>query len=487
MPDPSPLKRQSHDAKVDSVRPLEATELDRRLLQSDLGLRVLATVIELLTSLDTQKNLPEASGSLAGLVRKVLSANHVLVFWRNHHRARLALIGGRESGFPTDSTSERLAMAAAEEGIARRGFFHWRNRGESGTEMPPGDRIGSLALQQFARASGVGFVSGVPLQSAGQDACGVILVLADEKNDSEELLEAISEPVAHKFASIEAIQPTWLEKKIRVLHETFSGRNRRVLTAIGIVLFTIGMLPVTYRVPANIELQAEQRRFIAVPFDGPLRSTTVRPGDVVREGDLLAEIDPRELEYELSGINAELEKVLQEKKAKLVERDVAGSQMAGLDSQRLRSKADLLMLRRQNLEIRSPITGVIVSGDLESSWGMPMMRGDTLFEVAPLEVMQVDMAIPESEIRHVRQGMQVDFFLDALPSRALQGTVSWIHPRAELVDNENVFIARMELANPDLLYRPGMHGRARIQSDRHPLIWNYLHKPFHALRHAMGW
>ena len=54
MPDPSPLKRQSHDAKVDSVRPLEATELDRRLLQSDLGLRVLATVIELLTSLDTQ-------------------------------------------------------------------------------------------------------------------------------------------------------------------------------------------------------------------------------------------------------------------------------------------------------------------------------------------------------------------------------------------------------------------------------------------------
>ena len=95
----------------------------------------------------------------------------------------------------------------------------------------------------------------------------------------------------------------------------------------------------------------------------------MRPGDVVREGDLLAEIDPRELEYELSGINAELEKVLQEKKAKLVERDVAGSQMAGLDSQRLRSKADLLMLRRQNLEIRSPITGVIVSGDLESSWG----------------------------------------------------------------------------------------------------------------------
>jgi hypothetical protein len=56
-----------------------------------------------------------------------------------------------------------------------------------------------------------------------------------------------------------------------------------------------------------------------------------------------------------------------------------------------------------------------------------------------------------------------------------------------LVENKNVFIARMELANPDLLYRPGMRGRARIKSDRHPLIWNFLHKPYHALRHALGW
>jgi multidrug efflux pump subunit AcrA (membrane-fusion protein) len=247
------------------------------------------------------------------------------------------------------------------------------------------------------------------------------------------------------------------------------------------------MLPVRYVVPANIELQAEQRRFVAVPFDGPLRSSTVRPGDLVNEGDLLAEIDPRELEYELSGVNAELEKALQEKKAKMVERNVAGSQMAELDSQRLRSEADLLMLRRQNLEIRSPITGVIVRGDLERSWGMPMMRGDTLFEVAPLEVMQVEIAIPEREIRHVRTGMTVDFSVDALPDRALQGTLLWIHPRAELIENENVFIARMELVNPDLLYRPGMHGRARIRSDRHPLIWNYFHKPYYALRHSLGW
>ena len=71
----------------------------------------------------------------------------------------------------------------------------------------------------------------------------------------------------------------------------------------------------------------------------------------------------------------------------MVERNVAGSQMPELYSHRLRSEADLLMLRRQNLEICSPITGVIVRGDLQRSWGIPMMQGDALFEVAPLEVM----------------------------------------------------------------------------------------------------
>ena len=59
------------------------------------------------------------------------------------------------------------------------------------------------------------------------------------------------------------------------------------------LLFVICVLPLRYVVPADIELQANERRFVAVPFDGPLRSSTVRPGDLVKAGDLLAEIDPQ--------------------------------------------------------------------------------------------------------------------------------------------------------------------------------------------------
>ena len=173
-----------------------------------------------------------------------------------------------------------------------------------------------LAVAQFARQYYAGAVSGMPLQCAGQDASGVILVLSEQQGETEALLDTINEPVAQKLASIEASRPTWLERKVSAGQGFFRVGNRRLMLAVAASLFVICVLPLRYVVPADIELQANERRFVAVPFDGPLRSSTVRPGDLVKAGDLLAEIDPRELEYELSGVNAELERACRKRKLK---------------------------------------------------------------------------------------------------------------------------------------------------------------------------
>ena len=488
MIDPSTLARKTANADADCSSAIDAAELDARLRQADLGLRMLAALVELLSALDAHADLRAAALEVARLIEETLSANRVLVFWRSDSKSHLSLVAdttGSDSG--VSGQFGRLALAAAEEAIVRTGCFHWKDNASQSSAFVSRDRGGLMAVSQFAKANGLDKVVGVPLQCIGEDARGVILVLGTQHDELGDFLETVSEPVTHKLVSIESTQPTWLEQKVRTWTESLRGPKRRWITVTIIGVIVLCLIPLPYRIPADIELQPNQRRYVAVPFDGSLMSSLVRPGDLVQVGDLLAEIDPRELEYELSGINAELQRALQEKKGLMAERNVAGSQIADLESQRLQSEADLLLHRRANLEIRSPISGVVVRGDLERSQGMPMTRGDTLFEIAPLEIMQVDVAIPETDVQYVRIGMEVDFFLDALPGRALKGTMNWIHPRAELLDNENVFIARMELANPDLLFRPGMHGRARIRSDRHPMVWNYLHKPFHALRHAVGW
>ena len=168
-------------------------------------------------------------------------------------------------------------------------------------------------------------------------------------------------------------------------------------------------------------MQPVQRRFVAAPLDGPLSNVAVRPGDTVAAGDLLATINPREIEYELAGVRAEWNRADQEKRGLIAQHDFAASKIASLETERLKLQTNLLEYRRDNLEIRSPIAGVVVAGDLKHSEGTPVTKGQTLFEVAPLGETVVEIAIPEHEWASVRTGMPVTFELYALPGQTKHG------------------------------------------------------------------
>jgi multidrug efflux pump subunit AcrA (membrane-fusion protein) len=113
--------------------------------------------------------------------------------------------------------------------------------------------------------------------------------------------------------------------------------------------------------------------------------------------------------------------------------------------------------------------------------------GKTLFEIAPLNIMVVELAVPEADVRHVTIGMEIDLQLEAMPERTIHAVIRSIHPRAELREGENVFIAEADVANDDLTMLPGMRGTARIHADRHTIGWNLFHKPTAWLLGWLGW
>ena len=127
---------------------------------------------------------------------------------------------------------------------------------------------------------------------------------------------------------------------------------------------------------------------------------------------------------------------------------------------------------------------MVVSGDHREAEGVPLEAGQSLFEIAPLERMVIEICIPEEDIRHVADGQIVRLQLDADPEAILEATIRRIHPRAELRDNENVFVAEAELQNEELRLRPGMRGTAKVITNRHLLGWNLFHKPW---AHVLGW
>ena len=210
----------------------------------------------------------------------------------------------------------------------------------------------------------------------------------------------------------------------------------------------------------------------------------MRPGDVVSTNMLLARMDDREIRWEIAGLQADLSRATNERDSHLADHKMGDAEIARHEMARLKNRSELLSYRNDNLDLRSPIDGIVVSGDHRDEEGIPLSTGDTMFEIAPLDAMVIEVAIPEEDIRWTRPGMPVRLQLDSMPAMVFDAEIVRIHPRAELKDQENVFIAEAGISNSEGLLRPGMRGAARVRSDRNLLGWNLFHKP---AAHIVGW
>ena len=262
-------------------------------------------------------------------------------------------------------------------------------------------------------------------------------------------------------------------------------RKQVALVAAGIAVLLSAPLP--YRVGCDCELQPVLRRFVSSPYDGTLERSLVSNGEVVDKDQLIAELDGRPLRIELSGLQADLAGARKRRDSALAQGDIAQSQIARSEMERFESKIRLIEERLNHLKVRSPIAGMIVSGDLEKVEGAPLAVGQTLFEVAPLDSMISEIAIPESEIQHVQQGMKVMIKLSAFPYRTWEGTLQRIHPRAEILNDESVFVGEVHIDHDGQELRPGMKGAAKIQSHWSPLAWILFHRAWESVRFWTIW
>lgn len=444
-------------------------------------LQTLASALEIQSELDACTTLSSAGSRLAQRLVSGLDAARIVVAWREDGVASVHRIADTDPVSRIDEAIEgRMIDAACEEVIARGGMTRWPSTAAE-------ERYATRTLVQLATQIYASTITAVCLDDADGTTRGVLLVVDAKSPTTESLLRVTMPLVALKFAAIQRQTPSAIQRKTLAVVQTLEnpGRGKRWLAVIGGLMLLA--IPMPYRVAVDLELQPTMRRFVAVGFDGTLQSSNIRPGDSVTQGQLIATIDPREIEYELSGIEAELHQAQQERRSRMAEHDFAASKIAELETERLQTQKDLLNYRRDHLDIRSPVDGIVVSGDWKQSEGMPMTRGETLFEIAPLGSMRVEFAVPESDYAMVRVGMPVEFHLHAFANQTFAATIDKMHPRAELRDDQNVFIAEAILTDDRAVLRPGMRGRGKIVSDRNAIGWNIFHKAYHAARHAIGW
>ena len=339
-------------------------------------------------------------------------------------------------------------------------------------------------VKQMLKITGAQGLLSLPLPKFPDGFAGVLIILW-EKPPLETQLKELGQLALALGMTTVALKRARLHWWQRFQFDTSKERNRRIFKlSLWFAFVVVMLIPVPHRIAGSVLLEPTVKRFVNAPFDGILKQTFHLSGDQVKNGDLLAELDGKEIEWQLSGLNAEKSRAQKQKDVSAAARDTSSVQIAQLEIERLDAQIELLEHRMANLQIKSPLEGIVILGDLKRAEGSPINKGQVLFEIAPLDNMLVQMAIPVDDIRYVEPNAPLSIILDAYPNDIFEETVSKIQPRAMTRDSQQVFILEAKMDNVDGRLRPGLKGHGRVYADKETLGWVIFHK---AWEHLFKW
>ena len=455
----------------------QASEHQRKLFQAT------AAVIELVSEIEACDNIQHACHKITHQTKRYLNCLAVSAGVMQGNRFE-TVANSEVASFDRDSDIYTAYQHAWQEASIRDSMSVW-------PPLPGEARHGLIQHRKLVERLRVQAAISSPLKTEDGELIGVLTVVGDTQDLRSELsinfLECAGSRVASALEVLRRAQQGPLRRVYVSLGKKTRKRKLLIASAVTALLGAVMLVPVPYRIRCQCTSEAVFRRFVAAPFDGVIQSGHVRAGDIVKRSELLAEMNGREIRQELAGAVFEKHRADKQRDLYLAKADVAQSLLADLESKRLQATTDLLEHRQANLNILSPIDGVVLNGDLDQAEDMPVQVGQTLFEIGPLDPIKIELAIPADEISNVRRDMPVKIWLSGLGSRPIGGKIGNIFPDAEVQENANVYIAEVILQNQSHLLRPGMSGKASITADAHSLGWNLFHKPWEFVVSRLSW
>ncbi len=240
----------------------------------------------------------------------------------------------------------------------------------------------------------------------------------------------------------------------------------------------ITVWPTTYRVVAQARVEGAVQRVIAAPADGFVRTVSARPGEAVRADDVLVQLEDQDLKLEREKWQSEIAQLDKQYREAMSKDDAAQIVVAGTKLEQARSQLALAQVQLARSALKAPFDGVLISGDLTQSIGMPVKRGQELMTVATDRSFRIVAEVDEQDIGALRVGQTAQVLFATL-SEPVSFTVSRIAPVANAVEGRNIFevegrrsdTAAPEKSNDSL--RPGLRGVAKIdiEASHLGLVW----------------
>lgn len=218
---------------------------------------------------------------------------------------------------------------------------------------------------------------------------------------------------------------------------------------------------------------------VASQVAGRVDSMSVAEGDEVREGQVVAEIDPRPFNDQrrqavaaLAQAKAATEnaKLNLDRTERLFQRGIAAGKEVE-DARTLRASAessieqaqaalDTADRQLQRTKIMSPISGQVMRRLVSVGEQVDGTAAQPVLEVANLDRVEIAANVPAEHLGRVRVGQAATIWSDAYGERTFPGQVIAIAPVVDATTN--TALARVRAANPDHLLKVGMFARVHI-------------------------
>jgi biotin carboxyl carrier protein len=455
--------------------------------QAAAGAPAARDALDLLAATLEHRDLPGAAASLVNQLAALLRVARVSLGLLDDGDLRLVAVSG-SAGFEASTALAGAVRAAMTEAVRQAATL-------AAPEDPSGGTRETGAQRMLLREARCGAVWSLPF-AAGGEVIGAVTVEwpADAPADPA-LRDRCASMLALAGPVLSALRRAG-ETPSRRLLAAWTARLREIAGprhpflkvaagALVLVLLLAAIVPGTQRVAGDAVLRGSVQRVVLAPVDGYVATATARPGDVVAAGDLLATLDDQALQLELAKWQAEYDRLVNEYREAMSQLDSA--KVTVLRSEIDRAAAEF-QLAEDNLErsgIRAPLAGIVVSGDFTQKVGAPVRRGDTLFELAPLDGYRIGIRVPETDVGAVAPGQRGRLLLQSLPGEGVDIVVERVTPVSEVVDGRNVFEVEARLAGdaaPPAGLRPGMQGVAKLDVGRARLLWLWTHRATDWLR-----
>jgi RND family efflux transporter MFP subunit len=233
---------------------------------------------------------------------------------------------------------------------------------------------------------------------------------------------------------------------------------------------------------------------------GRILTLKVREGAVVRNGDVLAEVEPDVNQAQLlsdtqGGLTQaklkleDAERTFASQKA-LYDQGLLGSDaFKGVQNMREQAIEALKAARMryqivedrgipisgnassQNARVVAPMSGVVIKkgvelGETVTSGVSSFNAGTVLFTVADLKSLIIRVNLNEVDIAKVHVGQPARITLDAYPQKVFTGKVSFVAPSAELVEKIKVFKVEITLDDLAEAFKTGMSANVEILGEK---------------------